>query len=351
MSNNNITDDFQAEILAFFDMTKIKAIDLSRNHMKKLGGAIGKKMRDEISHLKWIDLTMNDFDHDAVTIQTIITGLKRQGGIDGMQHIGLTVQEKQSDALVQMVQPRKPPMSLNLRNSKLGDKAFDRLCKCLIAKDFPYALTGLSLKFCFLSFEHCVKLADALIFNKSLIRLDLSNNGLKSCTTRFILDSLQTNQTLSEISFANNFLDNAFARDLAYVLESNQVLYKVDISQNPIGPAGSKCILNALFEYNDTLGDLGDLTASNYMGVRIREDLMQAIKLNNSSHDKKKNYIEDLAAQTKKKNVDAGNQGEEDTRIVPASIQQTYPLLKPVTFTNIVEDDYLCSGVWNLRQE
>ena len=218
LSNNNITDDFQAEILAFFDMTKIKAIDLSRNHMKKLGGAIGKKMRDEISHLKWIDLTMNDFDNEPAIIQTIISGLKRQGGPEGMQHIGLTVQEKMSDQLVRMVQPKKPPMSLNLRNSKLADKAFDYLCKCLTS---DVALTGLSLKFCFLSFEHCIKLADALQFNKSLIRLDLSNNGLKSCTTRFILDSLLINQTLSELSFANNFLDNAFARDLAYVLESN----------------------------------------------------------------------------------------------------------------------------------
>ena len=86
------------------------------------------------------------------------------------------------------------------------------------------------------------------------------------------------------------------------------------------------------------------------MGVRIREDLTQAIKLNNSSHDKKKNYIEDLAAANKKKNVDAGDQGVEDSKVVPASIQQTYPLLKPVTFTNIVEDDYLVSGVWNLKQ-
>ena len=65
-------------------MTKIKAIDLSRNHMKKLGGAIGKKMRDEISHLKWIDLTMNDFDNEPAIIQTIISGLKRQGGPEGM---------------------------------------------------------------------------------------------------------------------------------------------------------------------------------------------------------------------------------------------------------------------------
>lgn len=98
------------------------------------------------------------------------------------------------------------------------------------------------------------------------------------------------------------------------------MLHKVDISQNPIGPEGSKYILNALFEYNDTLGDLGDLEHSNYMGVRIREDLRQAIKLNNSSHDKKKAYIEDLAASTKQKFVTEGNNKKEDERIVPASV-------------------------------
>ena len=196
-------------------------------------------------------------------------------------------------------------MSLNIRNSKLSDKAFDHLCKCIDSSPpHEVALTGLSLKFCFLSFDHCVQLANALRFNKTLIKLDLSNNGLKSCTAAYILDALTTNQALSEISFANNFLDNQFAKDLAKVLESNQVLYRVDISQNPIGPEGSKYILNALFEYNDTLGDLGNLENSNYMGVRVREDLRQAIRLNNSSHDKKKAYIEQLAASTKHKNVE-----------------------------------------------
>ena len=34
---------------------------------------------------------------------------------------------------------------------------------------------------------------------------------------------------------------------------------------------------------------------------------------------------------------------------VPASQQAAYPLLKPVTFTNTQEDDYLNLGVWNLK--
>ena len=62
LSNNAITDDFDKEVLEIFDLTKIKAIDLSFNHMKQLGMQIGRKLRDEITHISWIDLTMNDFD-------------------------------------------------------------------------------------------------------------------------------------------------------------------------------------------------------------------------------------------------------------------------------------------------
>ena len=199
-------------------MPKVKSINLSRNYMKKLGAEIGKKMRDNpaVTHLKWIDLTMNDFDNNPATIQTIIMGLKKQGGSEGMQHIGLTVPEKQSEALVKILAPKRPPMSLNIRNSKISEKAFDYLCKCIgSAPPYEVALTGLSLKFCFLTFENCLKLRDALEFNKTLIKLDLSNNGLKSVTASYILEALKINQTLSEISFANNFLDNDFAKDLA----------------------------------------------------------------------------------------------------------------------------------------
>jgi len=37
LSNNGITDEFDREILALFEMTKIKAIDLSFNNLKALG--------------------------------------------------------------------------------------------------------------------------------------------------------------------------------------------------------------------------------------------------------------------------------------------------------------------------
>ena len=65
LSNNGITDEFDKEVLALFDLSKIKAIDLSFNNMKALGMQIAKKLRDEVFHITWLDMTMNDFDRDT----------------------------------------------------------------------------------------------------------------------------------------------------------------------------------------------------------------------------------------------------------------------------------------------
>jgi len=81
-------------------------------------------------------------------------------------------------------------------------------------------------------------------------------------------------------------------------------LNKVDISQNPIGPRGAKAILDVLVERNQTLSSLGDLESNELMGVRVREELRQALQLNNSSHDKKKAFFDQMAADTRTKFVD-----------------------------------------------
>ena len=127
------------------------------------------------------------------------------------------------------------------------------------------------------------------------------------------------------------------------------MLHKVDISANPISPAGAHEILVALSEYNDTLGDLGNLEQSSYMGVRIREELRQAIKLNNSSQDKRKAQMENKLGATKRKHPDASKEDDTQDKDVSSAAQAEYPLLKPIVFTNEVTDDYLDSGVWQLR--
>ena len=194
-------------------------------------------------------------------------------------------------------------MSLNMRNSALSKNCFDYLGRCMVNPDFQ--LTALNLKFCFLTFDQIKKLADSIRYNKTLVKLDLSNNGLVSPVANYLIESLNSNIYISELNFHGNQLDDKFAANLAELLQHNEVLYKVDISANPISPEGAQLLLRAISEFNDTLGDLGDLEDSTFMGVRIREELRQAIKLNNASQDRKNAHFEDAMAHNRGSNFDA----------------------------------------------
>jgi len=154
---------------------------------------------------------------------------------------------------------------------------------------------------------------------------------------------------------ARHMLSDDRQRQLADILDQNPILHIVDISKNPIGPKGAQALISTLIERNQTLTSLGDLSMNEMMGVRIREELKQALMLNNASHDKKKAFIEQKTAETSSKFVDCKDVHQPDNEgekiVVPASKQQMYPLLKPVLFTNQNDqDDYLTSGVWILRK-
>ena len=217
LSNNGITDEFDKEVLELFSMPKIKAINLSMNLMKTLGLQIGKKLRDEVFHIQWLDVTMNDFDQDTQTVNTLIQGIRKQVKII---YVGLTVTGTQSDQLVRVMVPKKPPttISLNMRNSNFekSKSCFPYLARCMNNAD--YHLTALNLKFCFLEFPQIKILADALRHNKSLIKLDLSNNALSWRVGNYVIEALQDNVFLSELNLHGNQLNDDFAAYLAELL-------------------------------------------------------------------------------------------------------------------------------------
>ena len=58
LSNCGITEEHDQEILKLFDCTNVKNIDLSKNSIsKKMGLAIGKKLRECSGHIQWFDIT------------------------------------------------------------------------------------------------------------------------------------------------------------------------------------------------------------------------------------------------------------------------------------------------------
>ncbi len=58
LKDNGISDECETEILDLLSNNMVKCIDLSKNNIgPRLANAIGRKLRDEVFHIQWIDLT------------------------------------------------------------------------------------------------------------------------------------------------------------------------------------------------------------------------------------------------------------------------------------------------------
>ena len=82
--------------------------------------------------------------------------------------------------------------------------------------------------------------------------------------------------------------------------------------------------------------------------------------LNMNSHEKKRAIMNQIK-QTKANNaqekdipslVDPNGKKQEqlkDDNTLTMEMQLAYPLLKPISFSNPIDDDYLYSGVWHIK--
>jgi hypothetical protein len=73
LRDNGIGDDCETEILEMIMNPNIKCIDLSKNNIgPRLANAIGRKLKDEVTHIQWIDLTQNEFYNDNPANSAIV---------------------------------------------------------------------------------------------------------------------------------------------------------------------------------------------------------------------------------------------------------------------------------------
>jgi len=153
--------------------------------------------------------------------------------------------------------------SIALVDSKVNNTAIQTVYNALTHQ--AHHITGLSFKFCFLDTRSVYLLAKALAINRTLVKLDLSNNGLSPITGVYIVKNLKNNITLTDLNLSKNGLNDDFAEALAETLTHNEILWRVDISHNPIGELGGQALLKAIRESNDSLESLGDdFAAYNY---------------------------------------------------------------------------------------
>ncbi len=78
------------------------------------------------------------------------------------------------------------------------------------------------------------QLAKSIRVTKTLVKLVLSHNGLKSPDGILIVDALIENLTISHIDVNYNELGDLFAKALSNCLKHNEILHTVDISNNPV---------------------------------------------------------------------------------------------------------------------
>ena len=143
---------------------------------------------------------------------------------------------KVDEFVVQVVDKKKPKVYTHIRN-----------------------INGLSFKYCYLGLLEVRLLCLALKVNRTLVKLDLSNNAMNSVSGALINDALQENITLTELNLSRNKLCDIFAEGFANALRKNDIIWTVDISGNRMTQVGSKMILDSLKESNDTLESLGDI--------------------------------------------------------------------------------------------
>lgn len=121
----------------------------------------------------------------------------------------------------------------------------DLLCDAL--KDPRCSLQELRLECCNLSSLCCAGFLSVLIANRSLTKLDLSQNKLEDSGVKCLCEGLRLpGCILQELSLLGCGLTPLCCDDLRSVLISNKSLIKLDLTFNRLEDSGVKCLCEGL---------------------------------------------------------------------------------------------------------
>ena len=132
-------------------------------------------------------------------------------------------------------------------------------------------LSSLNLSQCYLDSRSIVIISEGLKHNRSLVKLDLSYNGLVTNIGRYLAMALKINTSLSIINLSNNNLDDRFCAILAEELKNNSTLYECDMSGNPFAQEGATFLMDLIGR--SSISSLGNLDKNRSLSVTAREQL------------------------------------------------------------------------------
>ncbi|KAM4687178.1 NACHT, LRR and PYD domains-containing protein 12-like, partial [Rhinophrynus dorsalis] len=154
---------------------------------------------------------------------------------------------------------------------KLQDIVFPALNRC----------TKIELQYCGLTSDICEDLRSVIITNRSLTRLDLSNNKLQDSGVKHLCDGLRhPDCNLQQLRLDWCGLTSVICEDLRSVIITNRSLTRLDLSRNDLQDSGVKRLCDGLRHPDCNLQELGlelcDLTSD------ISDDLRSVIITNRS---------------------------------------------------------------------
>lgn len=109
-----------------------------------------------------------------------------------------------------------------------------------------FAITALALINWRVNFVDITSLASALKTNKTLHRLNLSDQLVDNKGAKMIAEALKVNTALVHLSLSENRIGSSGACDLAKALETNKTLNYLELLKNNIGDAGANALAKTL---------------------------------------------------------------------------------------------------------
>jgi hypothetical protein len=178
-----------------------------------------------------------------------------------LYHFSISVRGGSSDSFVKSMQSIKNVTCLGLPQSKLPSGTISSL----------ESLSSLNLSQCYLDSRSIVILSEALKHTKTLVKLDLSYNGITTNIGRYIAIALRLNYSLGVLNLSHNDLDDGFCAVLAEELKRNSILYECDMSGNPFGQQGAQDLMRLIGTTG--ISSLGDLDQNKSLSIVAREQL------------------------------------------------------------------------------
>ncbi|XP_053306964.1 NACHT, LRR and PYD domains-containing protein 12-like [Spea bombifrons] len=235
-------------------LCKCSEITLSRCNLTSSCCDVFRDVFIKNQSLRKLDLSANELDRSGV--QLLCEGLRHPGctvremGLHGFDLISSCCED-----LRDVIITNRSLTKLDLRVNQLKDAGVKVLCEGL---RHPYCtLRELGLQYCDLTSSCCEDLRDAIIANRSLTTLDLSGNELQDSGAKRLCEGLRhPDCTLQELRLEHCYLSSFCCEDLRDVIVTNRSLTKLDVSENDLKDWAVKLLHEGLQHPDCTLQEL-----------------------------------------------------------------------------------------------